>query len=100
MSGGAGGRRSQFDRRRRHVLTFPLLYAALASTATAAVVANGTNTVALVPAAMAALFGYRREIRHEWYWAPLLLPSLVGGLIGSTWSWPCRAIRSKGPCRG
>ena len=66
------------------LLTFPLLYAALGSTATAAVVANGTNTVALVPAATAALAGYRREIRHEWYWATrLLLPSLLGGLLGS-----------------
>ncbi len=54
-------------------------------TATAAVVANGTNTVALVPAATAALVGYRREIRHEWYWSTrLLLPSLLGGLLGST----------------
>ncbi|MGD9723113.1 MAG: sulfite exporter TauE/SafE family protein [Pirellulales bacterium] len=66
------------------LLTFPALFAALGSTADAAVVANATNTVALVPAALAALFGYRREMRLERRWALLLAgPSLLGGLIGS-----------------
>jgi uncharacterized membrane protein YfcA len=66
------------------LLTFPVLFAALGSTATAAVVANGTNTVALVPAALAALAAYRREIAQERYWATRLVgPSLVGGALGS-----------------
>lgn len=66
------------------LLTFPALFAALGSTGDAAVIANATSTVALAPASLAALFGYRREIRHERYWAMALLgPSLVGGLIGS-----------------
>jgi uncharacterized membrane protein YfcA len=66
------------------LLTFPLLYAALGSTATASVVANATNTVALVPAAVAALAGYRREIVEERFWATMLMgPSLLGGALGS-----------------
>jgi uncharacterized protein len=66
------------------LLTFPVLFAALGSSGSAAVIANATSTVALVPGSMAALFGYRREIQHERYWAAmLLLPSLVGGFIGS-----------------
>lgn len=66
------------------LLTFPALFAALGSSGEAAVIANATSTVALAPASLAALFGYRREIRHERYWALALLgPSLVGGLIGS-----------------
>jgi hypothetical protein len=66
------------------LLTFPALFAALGSSGDAAVIANATSTVALAPASLAALFGYRREIRHERYWALALLgPSLVGGLIGS-----------------
>jgi uncharacterized membrane protein YfcA len=40
--------------------------------------------VALVPAAIGALAGYRREIVQERYWtAKLLAPSLVGGVLGS-----------------
>jgi len=66
------------------LLTFPALYAALGSTAGAAVIANATNTVALVPAAAAALLGYRRELVQERYWAGVLIgPSLVGGMLGS-----------------
>ncbi len=66
------------------LLTFPVLFAALGSTATAAVVANATNTVALVPAAVAALAAYRREIVQERYWSTMLIgPSLLGGLLGS-----------------
>jgi uncharacterized membrane protein YfcA len=66
------------------LLTFPVLFAFLGSTAEAAVVANATNTVALVPAAVAALLGYRRELAQERRWVTLLVgPSLVGGLIGS-----------------
>jgi uncharacterized protein len=66
------------------LLTFPALLAALGSSGSAAVVANATSTVALVPGAIAALAGYRDEIRHERRWAMVLVgPSLVGGLIGS-----------------
>ncbi len=66
------------------LLTFPVLFAALGGTAEAAVVANATNTVALVPAAIAALAGYRRELVQESRWVKLLIgPSLVGGLTGS-----------------
>ena len=66
------------------LLTFPALFAALGSSASAAVVANATSTVALVPGSIAALVGYRREIREERRWtARLLAPSLVGGFVGS-----------------
>jgi uncharacterized membrane protein YfcA len=66
------------------LLTFPALFAALGSSGPAAVVANATSTVALVPGSVAALYGYRHEIQQERYWAGLLLiPSLVGGLLGT-----------------
>ena len=66
------------------LLTFPVLFAALGSSGADAVLANGTSTVALVPGSIAALFGYRREIQLERFWAArLLLPSLIGGFIGS-----------------
>jgi uncharacterized protein len=66
------------------LLTFPVLFAALGSSGAAAVVANATSTVALVPGAVAALAGYRNEIRRERRFAMMLIgPSLVGGLVGS-----------------
>jgi uncharacterized membrane protein YfcA len=68
------------------LLTFPTLLAALAPLGAqeAAVVANATSTVALVPGSLAAAWGYRRELRHTGRWVPLLLgPSLIGGMIGS-----------------
>jgi uncharacterized protein len=66
------------------LLTFPALFAALGSSGTAAVMANATSTVALVPGAIAALAGYRNEIRQERRFVGLLLvPSLIGGLAGS-----------------
>src|SRR5262245_50756979 len=66
------------------LLTFPALMAALGSSGSAAVAANATSTVALVPGALAALAGYREEIRQERRWTALLvLPSLVGGVTGS-----------------
>ena len=70
------------------LLTFPALIAALIalgySKAEAAVVANATSTVALVPGALAGAWGYRREFRAVRNWFDLLVvPSLVGGLIGS-----------------
>ena len=43
--------------------------------------ANATSTVALVPAALAAVWGYRRELVAVRRWALLLaVPSLLGGL--------------------
>jgi uncharacterized membrane protein YfcA len=66
------------------LLTFPALFSALGTTASAAVIANATSTVALVPGSAAAMWGYRRELRGVATWAWLLLaPSLLGGLIGS-----------------
>ncbi len=66
------------------LLTFPALFAALGSSGAAAVVANATSTVALVPGAIAALAGYRNEIRQERHFAMrLIVPSLIGGLVGS-----------------
>ncbi len=66
------------------LLTFPVLFAALGGTATAAVIANATNTVALVPAAIAALAGYRREFAQVWRWGAMLVaPSLIGGIVGA-----------------
>jgi uncharacterized membrane protein YfcA len=70
------------------LLTFPALIAALialgASKEEATVVANATSTVALVPGALAGAWGYRREFQAARSWFNLLLvPSLVGGLIGS-----------------
>ena len=70
------------------LLTFPALIAALVALGTspeeAAVVANATSTVALVPGALAGAWGYRHETRAVRGWFYLLVgPSLVGGLIGS-----------------
>jgi uncharacterized membrane protein YfcA len=70
------------------LLTFPALIAALATSGTyrdeAAVMANATSTVALVPGAMAGAWGYRHELRRVSDWFRLLVgPSLIGGLIGS-----------------
>ncbi len=66
------------------LLTFPALFAALGSSGAAAVVANATSKVALVPGAIAALAGYRNEIRQELRFATLMVvPSLIGGLAGS-----------------
>ena len=70
------------------LLTFPALIAALVSqrisTEEAAVIANATSTVALVPGALAGAWGYRHEFRPVRGWFYLLAgPSLVGGVIGS-----------------
>ena len=66
------------------LLTFPVLFAAIGTTAADSVVANGTSTVALIPGALAAIWGYRRELQpvRRWAWR-LALPSLAGGIIGS-----------------
>ncbi len=61
------------------LITFPTLI----WTGLSAISANATNTVALVPGALAGAWGYRREMREgkrQYYW--LLLPSSLGGLLG------------------
>jgi uncharacterized membrane protein YfcA len=70
------------------LLTFPVLVLALSSAGMsrdeATVVANATSTVALVPGALAAAWGYRREMPAARHWLLILAaPSLVGGVIGS-----------------
>jgi uncharacterized membrane protein YfcA len=62
------------------ILTFPsLIFLGLP-----AIAANATSTVALLPGALASLFGYRQEVREHRHWLKtLFLPSLVGGAIGS-----------------
>ena len=66
------------------LLTFPALFAALGTSAGASVMANATSTVALVPASLAAIWGYRRELAPIRRWALWLAgPSLAGGIIGS-----------------
>jgi uncharacterized membrane protein YfcA len=74
------------------LLTFPALNAALIALGTVAnpsVCANGTSTVALVPAALSSAWAYRRELGVVRKWLKLLvLPSIVGGTAGAllvTW---------------
>jgi uncharacterized protein len=62
------------------LLTFPALVAAGLSPLTA----NATSTVALLPAALSSMLGYRDELRGAKRWAgALTLPSLAGGGIGA-----------------
>ncbi len=62
------------------ILTFPALLLA----GVPAIQANATSTVALVPGALSSLAGYRREVRaHRRWLTTLLVPSLLGGAIGS-----------------
>lgn len=67
------------------LLTFSALLAALSPLgAEAGPIANATSTVALVPGSLAGAWGYRREMWAVRSWIRLLLvPSLLGGLIGS-----------------
>ena len=70
------------------LLTFPALFAALTvitgDHATAAVLANGTSTVALMPGALSSFWAYRRELVGLRSWIILLGPvSLIGGLVGT-----------------
>jgi uncharacterized protein len=61
------------------IITFPTLI----WTGLAPINANATNTVALVPGALASVGGYRRELQETEttrYW--LLVPSFIGGLVG------------------
>ena len=68
------------------LLTFPALLAGLSSLGAgdAAVVANATSTVALVPGSLAGALGYRREMKQASRWLYMLVgPSLAGGVVGS-----------------
>ena len=66
------------------LLTFPALFAVLGTTGEAARLANCTSTVALLPGALAAAWGYRREVRESRQWLlRLAIPSLLGGALGS-----------------
>jgi uncharacterized membrane protein YfcA len=68
------------------LLTFPALLAGLSplGAADAAVVANATSTVALVPGSLAGAWGYRREMKRAGRWLYLLVgPSLAGGVLGA-----------------
>jgi uncharacterized membrane protein YfcA len=67
------------------LLTFPALLGALSPLGgEAAVVANATSTVALVPGSLAGAWGYRNEMRAARRWTLMLIPpSLIGGGIGT-----------------
>ncbi len=61
------------------LITFPILV----WTGMEPVIANATNTVALCPGILAALIGRWRELRDEARIWPLLIPCILGGLIGA-----------------
>jgi uncharacterized protein len=69
------------------LLTFPALSGVLERTlelVTAQVLANGTNTVVVVPASVGSSWAFRREtyeLRRLLVW--LLPPSLIGGVLGA-----------------
>lgn len=69
------------------LVTFPALMLVLESISGAgsgAILANGTNTVALCPGSFSSSWGYRREVRELWRWTQLLtLPSVLGAALGS-----------------
>lgn len=67
------------------LLTFPALAWVLGPSAAAAVAANATSTIALFPGSLAAMWGYRRELKGTKKMISLLIfPSLIGGALG-TW---------------
>ena len=62
------------------LLTFPSLIAA----GLTPLAANATSTVALLPASLSAMLGYRSELTGARRWAvALAIPSLVGGVLGA-----------------
>jgi hypothetical protein len=62
------------------ILTYPTLLLLGES----AIVANATSTIALWPGAAASMWGYRREVATHRHWLrTFLVPSLIGGAIGS-----------------
>jgi uncharacterized membrane protein YfcA len=78
------------------ILTFP----ALLLLGESAIVANATSTVALLPAAAGSMAGYRKEVAaHRGWLKSLLVPSIVGGVIGSALllATPERAFRRLAP---
>src|SRR3954468_7240929 len=62
------------------ILTFPsLVFIGLPSIA-----ANATSTVALLPATLTSLYGFREDVRMYQAWLKrLFVPSLIGGAVGS-----------------
>lgn len=68
------------------LLTFPALLAALQphGRELAAVYANATSTVALMPGSVAGAAGYRSELwESRRYVVRLILPSIIGGYVGA-----------------
>jgi uncharacterized membrane protein YfcA len=69
------------------LVTFPALVwvlDAIAGTGSAAILANGTNSVALAPGAFSGSWGYRRELKNlgrRACW--LAVPSVIGGISGA-----------------
>lgn len=62
------------------LLTFP----ALVALGISPIVANATSTVALWPASVSSMYGYRRELEGALPWAgAFALPSLLGGAAGA-----------------
>ena len=61
-----------------------LSYPAALAVGLSPVVANATNTVALVPGTLASAVAYRAELfASRRYFVPLVFPSLAGGLLGA-----------------
>ena len=62
------------------LLTFP----ALVGLGISPIVANATSTVALWPASVSSMYGYRQELEGVLPWAgAFALPSLLGGAAGA-----------------
>ena len=62
------------------LLTFP----ALVGLGISPIVANATSTVALWPASVSSMYGYRRELEGSLPWAgAFALPSILGGAAGA-----------------
>ena len=82
------------------LLTFPALTYVLGGAGDAAVIANATSTIALFPGSLAAVWGYRRELQGTRSSVlPLLLPSILGGAIGTMLvvSYPSKIFESLVP---
>lgn len=62
------------------LVSYPTLY----WTGVPPIMANATNTLAMVPGAWSSLWGYRQEMEQTpKYYLYLLVPSLVGGVVGA-----------------
>jgi hypothetical protein len=63
------------------LLSFPTLLLL-----TTPIIANATNTLALVPASLSSMWGYRNYVKDaKPEIAALALPSLAGGFVGALW---------------